>query len=80
MNSVFLEDYIVIGIPPKIKSTKVSRGAFEGFLHRSLSSKAARAQTFLRCSEVFEVLQEALFLCGLRTLLLFVFIFLAQKK
>lgn len=79
-NSAFLEEYIMIGIPTKTKSTKVSHSAFEPLPHRSLSSKPARAPTFLYCSFIFEVLQEALLLCGLRTLLLFVFISLVQKK
>lgn len=79
-NSAFLEEYIMIGIPSKAKSTKVSHCAFEALPHRSLSSRPAGAPTFLHCSFVFEVLQEALLLCGLRTLLLFVFISLVQKK
>lgn len=55
-------------VPLKVFPTEVCLQRFSEFRH----SKAAAYS--------FEVLQEALLLCGLRTLLLFVFFWLVQKK
>lgn len=46
VNSVSLEEYIMIGISTIAKDRKVSQGDFESPPHRSLSSKAIRVQTF----------------------------------